>query len=51
MATQASSSGGFVGNTIGNPKNESCKAIKLRNRVVSSNPKQSDEKRESGRED
>jgi hypothetical protein len=32
----AQSSGGFVGNTVDNPKNESCKAIGLRSRVVPS---------------
>ena len=39
MAAQASSSGGFIGSTVGNPKNETCKVIKLRNRVVPSNQK------------
>ncbi|GAU41120.1 hypothetical protein TSUD_288100 [Trifolium subterraneum] len=34
VATQ--SSGGFAGNTVDNPKNESCKAIGLRSRVVPS---------------
>lgn len=34
MAVQSSSSGGFIGNIIDNPKNETCKAIELRNRVV-----------------
>lgn len=36
METQASSSGGFIGNTVDNPKNEKCMAIELRNRVISS---------------
>lgn len=38
MAAQASSSGGFIGNTVDYPKNEMCKAIELRNRVVPSEP-------------
>ena len=36
MATQASSRGIFISNTIDNMKNKNCKAIKLRNRVVPS---------------
>ncbi|CAJ2662794.1 unnamed protein product [Trifolium pratense] len=40
----AQSSGGFAGNTLDNPKNESCKAIELRSRVV---PSVVDTKREN----
>lgn len=52
MAAQASSSGGFIGNTVGNPKNETCKVIKLRNRLVPSNQKSESRKEriERGRE-
>jgi hypothetical protein len=32
----ATQNGGFGGNTVDNPKNESCKAISLRSRVVPS---------------
>ena len=35
---EASSNVGFIGNIIDNPKNEMCKAIELRNRVVPSEP-------------
>lgn len=47
MAAQASSSGEFIVNTVGNPKNENCKAFELRNRVVTSNTKVSDERKET----
>ena len=47
MAVQSSSSVGFIGNTVDKPKNETCKAIELRNRLVSSEPKVSGEKKES----
>ncbi|MCI23064.1 hypothetical protein A2U01_0044242, partial [Trifolium medium] len=40
--------GGFGGNTQDNPKNESCNAINLRNRVVpSSEVRESSQKKES----
>lgn len=39
MEALASKNGGFVRNTIYNPKNESCKAIELRNKVVPSSQK------------
>lgn len=39
MASQASSSGGFIGNMMDNPKNEICKAIKLKNKLVPSEPR------------
>lgn len=45
--SQARSSEGFIGNTIDNPKNESCKPIKLRNRLVPSNQKVSDMRKET----
>lgn len=45
VATKVSSSGEFVGNMVDNPKNESCKAIELRNRVIPSNQKVSDERK------
>lgn len=47
MGVQASLSGGFIGNTVENSKNESCKVIELRNRVVPSKPKVSKEKKKS----
>lgn len=47
MAAQNSSYGGFIGNTVDNPKNESCKAIELRNKMVHSEPRVSKEKKES----
>lgn len=48
MAAQAGLSRGFAGNTTDDPKNDSCKAIELRNRLQPSNPKVSDERKESG---
>lgn len=47
MTSQASSSGGFINNNIDSPTNETCKTIELRNRSVPSNPKVSEEKKES----
>lgn len=46
MVAQASSSGGFIGNTVDNPKNETLKAIEWRNRVVSCELINSKEKKE-----
>lgn len=42
MATQASSSGGFICNTV---KSETCKVIELRNKALPSKPKVSEEKK------
>lgn len=47
MATKASSSEGFLGNTIDDRKNENYIAIKLRNKVMPSNQKVRDERKET----
>lgn len=46
VVAQASSSEGFINSNINNPENKSCKAIELRNIMVPSNPKFSDERKE-----
>lgn len=47
MAAQTSYSRGFIGNKLHNPKNEICKVIEFRNRVIPSEPNVSGEKKES----
>lgn len=47
IATHASSSGGFIGNIVDLSKNETCKSIELRNRVIPLEPKVSEENKES----
>lgn len=47
METQVRSSWGFIGNTLNNSKNETCKAIELRNRVVPFEPRVGEGKKES----
>lgn len=47
MAISTSSSGGFISNTVDNLKNETWKAIELRNIVVLSNAMVSEENKES----
>lgn len=45
MTAEASSSGGFIGNIVDNPKNEMCKAIELRNIAVPFEPIKGKEKK------
>lgn len=47
MVAHAFSSGGFINNTVDNLKNETCKAIELKNIVVPYEPRVNEEKRES----